>query len=180
MIFKRSLIISVFGTALALSACGTPVDKAIEFGGQYWQRVSVSESIYQQGPKAQQMLNRDIARCVTELRELERLGTLKNAIPTDIRDRVLDPDEKEIYDWDAPERDQSLLAEHGDYHDFESCMLAKGWERTLYVPYDVAKQSREDYLDAHVDYKYRSRVEIPKSSKQPAPEEYQGFGEVNE
>ena len=174
MAFKRSSSLAL----MALSACGTAVNNEIKFGGQYWQRVSVSETVYQRGPKAQQILNRDIARCVTELRELERLGAVKNAIPTDISGRVLDPDEKELLDWDSPERDQHLFAEHEDYHDFEGCMLAGGWERVLHVPYDVADQAREDYLDAHVDYAYRSRVEIPKS--RPVTKGYEGYGPVNE
>ncbi len=131
----------------------------IDKEGQYWQRSVVSEAIYQQGPKVQQMLNRDIARCVVELRELERLGAVKNAIPTTLKGRVLDPDQRELDNWDEPERDEHLYAEHSDYHDFEGCMLAKGWERTLYVPYDVAEKSRENYLKAHIDYKYQSRIE---------------------
>ena len=160
MAFKRFLSLSSLTALLLLPACaGTPPHKKIEYDSQFWQRISASETVYMRGPKAQQMLNRDIARCVTELRELERLGLLKNAIPTNVSTgRVLDPDEIELQDWDTPERDKHLFAEHSDYHDFPSCMLAKGWERVLYVPYDVADEAREDYLDAHVDYGYQSRV----------------------
>ena len=57
------------------------VNDRIEQSGQYWQRVHTSSALYLRGPKAQQMLNRNIARCVVELRELERLGAVKNAIP---------------------------------------------------------------------------------------------------
>lgn len=178
MAFKRSSLVLSAVALIAMSAC-TAVDSEIKYGGQYWQRLSVSEAVYQRGPKAQQMLNRDIARCVTELRELERLGAVKNAIPTDITGRVLDPDENYILNWDAPERDEHLFAEHSNYHDFEGCMMTAGWERVLHVPFDVAKEARDDYLDAHVDYKYRSRVEPP-----PPPtskdETYEGFGDINE
>ena len=142
-------------TVMGLSACGP----AHNFEpAQYWQRVSVSEAVYQRGPKAQQVLNRDIARCVTELRELERLGAVKNAIPTDYRGRVLDSDEAQLEDWDTPARDEHLYAEHNDYHDFEGCMLAKGWERVLYAPYDVATEARDNYVRAHIDYAYESRI----------------------
>lgn len=178
MSFMRSPLLLGLGAVLMLSACGSAVNERIKFGSQYWQRVSSSESIYMRGPKAQQILNRDIARCVTELRELERLGAVKNAIPTDISGRVLDPDETEMAGWDAPERDQHLFAEHSDYHDFEGCMLAKGWERVLFVPYDVSEEARDTYLDSHVDHRYRSRVEIPHARKE-APT-YQGYGEINE
>lgn len=131
-----------------LTACAGPqIDK-----GQYWQRVSMSEAIYAEGPKAQQMLNRDISHCVVELRELEGLGSIKDAIPTDARGRVLDPDERELSDWDTPERDGYLLAEHGNYHDFEGCMRDKGWERTKNVPYEVAERARYTWFKTHVGY----------------------------
>lgn len=144
-----------FSALIALGACttGPKID-----GGQYWQRKSMSEAIYAQGPKAQQMLNRDISHCVVELRELEGLGSIKDAIPTDSHGRVLDPDEtksadeKALEDWDTPERDGHLFAEHTDYHDFEGCMLAKSWERIKYVPYDVAKGSRHTWFESHIDY----------------------------
>lgn len=138
-----------FSAIIALSACasGVKIDD-----GQYWQRKSMSDAIYAEGPKAQQMLNRDISRCVVELRELEGLGSLKDAIPTDASGRVLNPDEKALADWDTPERDGALLAEHGNYHDFEGCMLSKGWERIKYVPYEVADKSRRTWFKSHVDW----------------------------
>lgn len=152
---------------LALTAC---VGDAPHLdNGQYWQRVNMSDAIYAQGPKAQQMLNRDISRCVTELRELERLGTIKNAIPTDFEGRVLDPDEKAMNDWDTPERDQHLLAEHGDYHDFESCMLDKGWERVKHVPYDVAERAEDNYYAANVRYSKPMRAEEEQESTTHTP-----------
>jgi hypothetical protein len=98
------------------------------------------------------MLNRDISRCVVELRELEGLGSVKNAIPTDKSGKLLDPDEKNLSDWDTPERDGALLAEHSDYHDFDGCMMAKGWERIKYVPYDVADKSKHVWYVSNVNY----------------------------
>ncbi len=133
---------------VALSACSTvKIDD-----GQYWQRASVSEAIWAEGPKAQQMLNRDISRCVVELQELEGLGAIKDAIPTDRNGKLLEPDERDLSDHDTPERDGALLAEHSDYHDFDGCMLAKGWERVKYVPYEVADASRRTWYKSHVDY----------------------------
>lgn len=124
-------------------------------GGQYWQRVSTASAIYTRGPKAQQILNRDIARCVVELRELERLGAVKDAIPEYAEGLVLSEAEAELAKWDTPERDEHLFAEHSDYHDFEGCMLAKGWERIKYVPFDVAKEAQKNYLRSSVRYKTR-------------------------
>ncbi len=149
MFHKKTLLVPGLTLAAALAACapGPKVDT-----GQYWQRASVSEAIYAQGPKAQQMLNRDISHCVVTLRELEGLGSVKDAIPTDSDGRLLNPDEEELKKWDNPERDGMLLAEHGDYVDFENCMISKGWERVKYVPYDVADTARRTWYEAHVDY----------------------------
>ncbi len=138
-----------FSALLALGACtsGPKIDN-----GQYWQRTDVSEAIYVEGPKAQQILNRDISHCVVELRELEGLGSIKDAIPTDKSGKILDPDEREVADWDSPERDGSLLSEHSNYHDFDGCMRFNGWERIKYVPYKVAAKSRKTWFTSHVDF----------------------------
>ena len=147
-------LLSVFSLFI-LASCGTPTGNQLLNKGQYWQRSSVSDAAYTQGPKAQQMLNNDIATCVTELRELERLGQLRDAIPANPRDgRVLSSDEQALAAYEEPERVKYLLSEHGNYHDFETCMIAKGWERVKYVPYDVAHEARKNYMKNHVDYEY--------------------------
>ncbi|MEZ5813165.1 MAG: hypothetical protein R3E13_00320 [Alphaproteobacteria bacterium] len=181
MVKRRHPVIFSFIAVLALTACSSQTIDDV--GGQFWQRSSVSEAIYQQGPKAQQMLNRDISRCVVELRELERLGTLKNAIPTDLRGRTLDPNEQALYDWDAPERDKHLYAEHSDYADFESCMAERGWERVEHTPFDVSRKGRENYLRAHVDKEFESDELKRKRSKgrsRPSTNEEGDFGNLNE
>lgn len=143
-------------SALALSTLTACSNHPRIDRGQYWQRTDASESIYMRGPKAQQILNRDIARCVTDLKELERLGQLKATIPTDYQGRVLDPDELEMLDHDTPERDGHLFSEHFDYHDFESCMRNNGWERIKHVPYDVAKRAIETYEQVHIGFRSKS------------------------
>lgn len=134
--------IALILTVLIASACSnTPHFH----NSQYWQHKNVSESIYMTGPKAQQMLNRDIARCVSEIRELENMGVLKDAIPTDYHGRVLDPDKLALYNQDSPERNGKLFAEHSDFHDFQGCMNNKGWERIKYVPYDTSAAAIQSY-----------------------------------
>ncbi|MCB1592542.1 MAG: hypothetical protein KDI90_08845 [Alphaproteobacteria bacterium] len=152
MIMRSPLLLSAFVLLLSFPAHAESINDRIDAMGQYWQRVSTTSSIYMRGPKAQQMLHRDIARCVVELRELERLGVVKDAIPAYAEGLVLSEDETRLAGWDAPERDEQLFAEQSEYYDFEGCMLAKGWERTKYVPYDVAIRSRDDYLAAHAVY----------------------------
>ena len=54
---------------LGLSACAPVVDKdALYDNAQFWQRQNVTETAYMEGPKVQQALHRDIARCVVEIR----------------------------------------------------------------------------------------------------------------
>ena len=124
-------------------AC-SPVKKIDE--AQYWQRTSASEAAYLQGPKVQQMLNLDISRCVTELRELERIGVIENAIPVDRSGSLRDPDAEDIRRLGTVERYGYLRAEDRPYHDFETCMHAKGWQRIKYVPYDRVDRAQNDYL----------------------------------
>ena len=181
MFKKHSPLVLGLVSIIAVTACSTGKD-VNDIGGQFWQRISVSDSIYQQGPKAQQMLNRDISRCVVELRELERLGTVKDAIPTDFQGRVLDPDEKALYDWDTPERDKHLYAEHSDYADFENCMLDKGWQRIEHVPYDTARKGRENYLKANVNVDYNPADSLmgERRSSRPTSNDEGDFGNLND
>ncbi len=148
MMIMRSILLSGFILTFSLPVFAG-VNDAIEQRGQYWQRVNASSSLYLRGPKAQQLLNRNIARCVVELKELERLGAVKNAIPEYAEGVVLNSDEAKLAGVDFPERDKDLFAEHSDYIDFEGCMLANGWERIKYVPYDVVGQSNENFKKTH-------------------------------
>ena len=177
--FKKAATLSAFAL-LTASAC-TPGKDIKDVGGQFWQRVSTSEAIYQQGPKAQQILNRDISRCVVELRELEELGALKNAIPTDASGLTLSPDEQVMNDWDTPDRLKNMYAEHSDYADFESCMRYKGWERVEHVPYDVSNKGRVNYLKAHSDLEYdpSEYITLPTRRHQSANSDGD-FGELND
>ena len=152
----RPFLTLVLALTFALPAVAG-VNDDIEQKGQYWQRVHTSSALFLRGPKAQQMLNRNIARCVTELRELERLGSVKNAIPEYLEGLVLSEDEAKLAGWDTPERDKELFAEHSDYIDFEGCMLAKGWERIKFVPFDVAGQANENYKKTHTNHRDKAR-----------------------
>lgn len=153
---------SIFGLSLLLisvgllSACQS-LQKSSVNDAQYWQRASASDAIYQRGPKAQQMLNQDIANCVVEVRELVRLGALRQSVNDGTSGHIEDQDRRELAKWDEPVRDRYMLTEHKNYNDFEGCMMAGGWERVKHVPYNVAKDSRQNYLRSHVDYKYKSR-----------------------
>lgn len=168
----RSYLVLALAMTFSFPAVAASINDRIDEDGQYWQRVSASSSIYLRGPKAQQMLNRDISRCVVELRELERLGVVKDAIPAYANnDKVLSEDEAKLAGIDVPERDEQLFSEQSDYHDFEGCMLSKGWQRIKYVPYDIATESRDTYLDAHVKYKDRNKSGMSKKT------DYSGLNE---
>lgn len=175
----KPLLLSLSLLSLAACTSGDYIEEVVD--GQYWQRAHTAESIYMQGAKAQQLLNRSIARCVVELREYERLGMVRNAIPADINGRVLDPDQTTLDEWDTPERDGELFMEHADYQDFEGCMLEKGWERVKYLPYDVEKRSRQAYLDAQSEYNYQSRYGrlTVKPMEIPTSQNSGDFGDLN-
>ena len=157
MMIMRSFLVMGLALTFSFPSFAGGINDDIEHKGQYWQRVHASSAIYLRGPKAQQMLNRDIARCVVELRELERLGAVKKAIPEYVDGVVLESTEARLAGWDTPERDKELFAEHSDYIDFEGCMITKGWERVKYVPFDVAEQAHENYLYTHTKYREGAR-----------------------
>lgn len=163
MASRKFMSLVLTGAALlTLAACSsTPSESQLMNKADYWQRTSTSEAIHQRGPKAQQMLNRDIARCVTELREVERLGFLRTNIPGNTTSAgVPDPTTPQgsLAQWETPERDGYLYAEHSDYHDFETCMMSKGWERIDHMPYDIGKQARRDYIDAINQQAHRQKT----------------------
>ncbi len=154
---------------LTLAACSTYgtagdvrlVERQIAKKGMYWQRIDTTSAIWMQGEKAQQTLNRDISHCVAELGELERLGQIKGAFPTEKKDAATTADaaHQSLMDWDTPERDGALLSEQLPYTDFEGCMAYKGWERVQHVPYDVAKRAAMTYAENHVYLKSRTKYE---------------------
>ncbi len=129
MTLKNTLLLTGI---LALTACA-PGHNILE--PQYWQRISPSETLYQEGPKAQELLDRDIGSCVVELRELERLHMIRNSIPTDGSGKVLDPDQQKNTTKDVPQnKDKSaVLSGHANYEDMTGCMKSKGWERVYAV-----------------------------------------------
>lgn len=169
MIILRSILLAGLIFTFSLPAIAG-VNDTIEKSGQYWQRVHTSSALYLRGPKAQQMLNRDIARCVVELRELERLGAVKDAIPAYAEGIVLNSDEAKLSGIDFPERDKDLFAEHSDYIDFEGCMLASGWERIKYVPYDVVGNANDNFKRTHTST--RDSYKASRKSKSMRKDDY--------
>ena len=149
---KKTALLT-FACLPALAACGSLDARSNLVNAQYWERANASSAIYLDGPKSQQMLQRDIAFCVSSVRELERLGAVKKAIPGDVEQPNLtipDPGTPQgaLEAEETPRRDHYLYEEYYDYHDFESCMKNKGWQRVQYLPYDRANQSRLDYVGA--------------------------------
>lgn len=128
---------------LALSACAynPPVGQA------YWQRVEGDSALWMTGPKAQQELEQNIATCVREVDELVELGALREATPPDTHSeyhRALEASGDLDY-FDTPTRLGDHMVAHTDFHDFESCMRDKGWERVRAVRYSTARKSQEVY-----------------------------------
>lgn len=141
MKFKFSAVL-MFG-ALAVSAC-SPLPP---LGQAYWQRVEDSSALYMTGPKAQQRLNDDIATCVREVDELVELDAIRETTPPDThgdyRQALKASGDLDYYD--TPTRYGDKKVDHADFHDFDSCMRVKGWERVRYVRYQTKAKSEKVY-----------------------------------
>ncbi len=176
---KIALSLSTITLVLGLAACAIPegVKDRISDRGQYWQRINVAESTYLLGQKAQETLNKDIAQCIAELRELERLGATKNAIPADLDGKVKPYAERRLDAWDTPARDHLMYSEVYPYNDFEGCMYYKGWERVLNVPYDVAQEARDNYFRAHINLDYLDLYGGNKAERDANSEEKTGLND---
>ena len=149
-------------SVLALSGCYGMVQES-EMNGTYWQRIDTTDAIYQRGPKAQQMLFQDIANCTATLNEMERLGAIRSSVPPETFDKAynhVDPNSPQgrMARYDTPERNGYIRTENLEFHDFETCMTSKGWERTKYVNPDVRDRARDDYLDAIGYQRFRSKT----------------------
>ncbi len=177
MLKKTSVRLGAAALIVLLAGCSA-MPRSNLSRAQYWQRSDATSSIYLQGPKAQQMLQRDISRCVTDVREMDRLGVMKGGVlPADryASGEVVNPVSPEgaIELYQTPKRDRYMRSEYYDYEDFETCMLAKGWERTQYLPYDQAERSRKEYVETIIGQQYGSRTgeNKPKKTAEPQPKD---------
>lgn len=160
---KANLLLFSCLTTLVLAGCGTNMTREFEENGRYWQRIGTTDAIYQQGPKAQQILFQDMANCTAVINEMERLGAIKEAVPAETWDTNADKivagsPQSRLANWDTPERDGYMRTEMYDFHDFEGCMTSKGWERVKYVNYKTEERARDTYLDTIGYEKYRTKV----------------------
>lgn len=136
---KRSY--AILGVSLVvLAGCSQQAKYPDMERADYWQRANTSSALHLQGPKAQQQLHVDIANCTTDIREIRRLERIRAAVPANsIGGGTLEA-------WDTPERDGYLRAEHYQYHDFETCMQYKGWQRAAWLPHDEVNKANRDYV----------------------------------
>ena len=164
MSYKKLFLVSSL-SLMTLSACSgfNPFGQSVKIDeAKFWQRNNASSALYLQGPKAQQMLHQNISRCVSEISELNRLGEIRRAVPANYNSgNEIDArtaSQKVLDGYDTPARDGFLYSEHLDYHDFETCMEAKGWERVEHLPYDSADLARQDYLERYGNKKKKTTL----------------------
>lgn len=113
----------------------------------YWQKTDSASALYLQGTKAQQTLEEDIATCVAEIEELVRLGATRAKLPEGVEDRNpydIPMSDRNAY-WNVPKRFGAKYVDHAQYHDFDSCMRYKGWERVAFNNYETIELSRDTY-----------------------------------
>ena len=144
MKFEMALILALGGVA-ALAAC-SPLPP---LGQAYWQRVEDSSALYMTGPKAQQTLDDDIATCVHEVDELVELDALRETMPPDTHSEYFGALKAsgDLAYYDTPTRYGDKKVDHADFHDYESCMRTKGWERVRYIRYQTLAKSHKTYTD---------------------------------
>lgn len=167
--------IALVTVAGMLAGCSsTPFSYRMK-NADFWQRADLRAAAYMDEVEAQRLLNRDVARCTVEVKDQERLAAIRNAVPAD--GRGVDPNSAggAMAGWDTPQRDGYLLSEHFPFHDFESCMIYRGWERVSTVPHDVAKRSREAWMD-HADIK---RPKPAAQSKTSEPRSGSNYSYIN-
>lgn len=128
-------------TFATLTAACAQTHTHVEDNANFWERTDAVSALYMRGPKAQHQLHKDISSCVSEVKELSRLGTIRNANPPagiEINVGLAD-------NWQSPKGDGPLHTEFRDFHDFESCMNFKGWNRTNYVRSNQVEKARTNY-----------------------------------
>ena len=170
-----ALAILLIASTMALPANAVSSDKTIDREGQYWQRINAASAAYTHGTKAQQLLNHNIAFCTAELKTLQQLGDVKRPLSQNPKGGFQSVKESEYYGWKTSQAQGVDLGGHGEYHDFEGCMLSHGWERVKHVPYDVASQARDTYKAAH----YRTAIEQAKMSKRRTKSKRKSFRNGN-
>lgn len=144
MKFKIASILAT-GGIVAMAAC-SPLPP---LGQAYWQRVEDSSALYMTGPKAQQALDQNIATCVREVDELVELDALRETMPPDTHSeyhRALKESGDLAY-YDTPTRLGNKKVAHTNFHDYESCMRSKGWERVKFVRYQTALKAGRTYKE---------------------------------
>lgn len=144
MKFAKASILAL-GGIVALAACSPlpPLAQA------YWQRVEDNSALYMTGPKAQQRLDDDIALCVHEVDELVEIDALRETLPPDTHSeyhKALNSSGDLAY-YDTPTRYGNKKVAHSDFHDYESCMRSRGWERVKFVRYQTMAKSNKTYTE---------------------------------
>ena len=137
----KSKIVSVLVVScMAMLAACSSVDQA------YWQRVEDNSALYMTGPKAQQRLDENISTCVNEIDELVKLDALsEGALPSDYQ--IALKKSGDLASYDRPTTLGNKKVAHSDFHDYESCMRSKGWERVKYVRYQTASAAKETFKE---------------------------------
>ena len=144
MKLKMASIMALGGIVVTAACSPLP-----PLGQDYWQRVEDNSALYMTGPKAQQRLDEDIARCVREVDELVRLDAVRETMPPDTHSEyhsALNASGDLSY-YDSPTRFGDKKVDHSDFHDYESCMRSKGWERVRYLRYQTQAKSQKTYAE---------------------------------
>lgn len=140
----KRIVVSLI-LAGTLTACHTTPTLS---HADYWRRTQLKEAIYLNGESAQKRLHRDIARCVTDIKRIQTMTTLRTTIPASAQNST-SYDAYRLRNWDTPERNGALRAEHTPYHTVEKCMEHKGWQRARALSYDEIERGQSGYYQMY-------------------------------
>jgi len=111
----------------------------------YWKRTDPDSALYLTGPAATQRLDQDVASCTHAVDDMNKLDAMRETMPPDTAGSSGKMGVLTYYD--SPTRVGEEKVSQTDFHDFEGCMRAEGWERQDYVRPQTVQTANNNYQD---------------------------------
>ena len=137
MKFKFIHILAL-GLVTTVTACSQPHKV-------YWKRADDNSALYLTGSKAIARLDEDVSFCTYKVEKMVELNALHETMPPDTTHISGRTDALAYYD--TPTRLGAAKTSHTDLHDFEGCMLSRGWMRQNYIRPQIAMKDDKNYRE---------------------------------
>lgn len=136
-----------FLMVLAMVAGCAPQKSTAPASGQFWRSTDTQSALYLRGPKAQSRLHNDIGGCVAKVRELVRLGAIREGTPPRRADLERQDRDPFASSFDTPSHSGAMRIEVRAYNNFETCMRQQGWEPVHYVNGPTLEEARANFIE---------------------------------